>query len=80
MRCYGSRVTGYALRVTGKDGIGLKAQGMLKNSEIGMQKSEKGPLIRDLERKNKIQNYSHKFSIVDAIPNIYVASNFTAHH
>ena len=27
----------------------------------------------------KIQNYSPKFSIVDAIPDISIASDFTAH-
>ena len=28
---------------------------------------------------NKIQNYSPKFSMVDAIPDIWIASEFTAH-
>jgi hypothetical protein len=31
------------------------------------------------ERHNKIQNYSHNFSMVDEIPDISVASDFTTH-
>jgi len=37
-------------QILGEKGIGLKAQGMVKNSEIGMRKSEKELWIVDLER------------------------------
>jgi len=50
------------LRVTGKDGIGLKAQGLwAKNSEIGMRKSEKRLWIADLE-KGVISNFLSCFN------------------
>jgi len=32
-----------------------------------------------LKIRNKIQNYSPKFSIVDAITDLYVAFKFTTH-
>jgi hypothetical protein len=38
----GVRVSSCVLRVTGENGIGLKAQGMAKNSEIGMRVSSYG--------------------------------------
>jgi hypothetical protein len=52
----------------GEKGIGLKAQGTLKNSEIGMRKLEKGILITDLEKEIKFRTIRTNSVLLTRLP------------